>query len=217
MAAILLICLLPAPGTRSALSPTPSALSGNVSALDCTPRVGAYERIIEPINRSTGYITPESIYFLDLLSLQRFNRMHGDSAEANKLLFELERERQLRLEQRASEQERTALERRRDALMKHREYELWLDSGFSAVAGQAEADEQALREAKSRRDRDMIAAGEARNSQILRLDRKTPAALDALKRIEAEYATRRQAIETRYRQERSVILGFDPPTTQPHP
>jgi hypothetical protein len=157
---------------------------------------GVWERIQDPLDRSTGYISPEPIFQLDQLERDRLERRAPFDPRTNFHRFQIERDRWLRIDERqlaADRSARRAADAKRDLeqRLRLREYELFIESGdlSSLIGQQAERDRMALQSARARR-----------NEQLGAFRADDPA---------------RDRIEREYQLERSRILGFDPPATQP--
>ena len=197
------------PTGPSVLSPNVSALRGSEDfRLDRPPSV--WHQIQRDLDRSNGYILPESLFQLDQLDLLEDPRFDHNEAQRNFELFTRERERQLRLDERQLDQrwqqQRTERQRREDA-MKLKEYELYLKAGsFDAAGAQAEADRNALQAAKNTRDEQIKQATKDRDAAIAKLRPDDAARQDVTRQFEAK----RQEIEQAYQKERARILGFDP-------
>jgi hypothetical protein len=184
--------------------------SGMRSALDRGPREpGLWQRIQGPLDRSTGRITDEQTYETERLQRLRDERFGQVVSHSEFEHFQAERERRLRIEDRAR-REHFRSERERRLELDRREYELFLSAALSPNASQAAADEQALNYAKARRDEQLIDADNRRAESL----RQQPQADRA--RIDAEHQARVREIRGQYERERATILGVEPaPATQP--
>jgi hypothetical protein len=194
----------------TALEKPISVLSKPVSAIKGDPRV---TRTVPPpvpnnmpgvqaaLDRALGYIPDNQVYELDRLDLLRDERLGRvePMREADRLA--LERDRQLRLEDRAR-MNAQELERARREELDRREYLISLYSGSSALAGQVEADRIALENAKAERDRALV---EASNS----LDRGLAQRGADRAELKARYEQQVTAIQNQYKQTRARILGAD--------
>jgi hypothetical protein len=120
--------------------------------------------------------------------------------------FQIDRERQLRIDQRNRSQEKLPPPRTPQEL-NQREYELFMNAGLSSTALQVQADEQALAAAQSQRDQQLIAAQNAHDAAL----KQRP---NDRAQIDADYAKRVQQIHQEYEIRREKILGYAP-TTQP--
>ena len=148
----------------------------------------AWDRIQDPIDRSTGRITDESTHELNHIDFLQREQSGHVTPQQQFDEYQADRERQLRIDQRAQSQKPPTRED-----VDRREYELFLNAGLSSTALQTQADEQALMNAQSHRDQQLIAADNDHDK---------------------DYAQRVQQIRAEYERERERILGFAP-TTQP--
>jgi hypothetical protein len=206
---------LPAPPPQQ--SNGPSVLSPNVSVirgsedfrLDRPPTV--WQQIQPDLDRSTGYIIPGPLFQLDQLDLLKDPRFDLNEARRTYELYNTERERQLRIDQRQLDQRRAAQRseaQQREAAMKLKEYELYLKAGpFDAAGAQAEADRNALQAAKDARDEQLKQAMKDRDESLAKLAPNDP----ARQQVQNQFESRRQQLEQAYQKERSRILGFDNP------
>ena len=187
-------------GDRSALAPPLR------NALDTTPptyQPSIWQRVERDLDRSIWRIEDAPIYELNRLDLERAANRPNADAQAERDLFEYERDRQLTLDNVQYAREHA---RNREELMSRREYQLWLNDGLrNAIGEQSTADRLALQFARQRRDTELSAATDARNQSIGAA--RDPAARSA---IDRDYQTRRTAIEQTYQSERARILGVDP-------
>lgn len=170
----------------------------------------AWERIQDPIDRSTGRITNEPTYQIERLQRERDETYRRTIEQTEFRRFEEERERRLRID--ARERVHIGDEQARKRELDRREYELRLNAGYMAT-GQAAADDRALMLARGRRDEQLVAAQNERAEAL----RARPGDRE---RIEEEYQRRANAIRAEYDKERGRILGVDsapPPATQPQP
>lgn len=170
----------------------------------------AWERIQDPVDRSTGRITNEPTYQLERMQRERDEAYRRTIPQTEVQRFEEERERRLRIE--ARERVQIADDQARKRELDRREYELRLSGGYMA-GGHAAADERALMQAKGRRDEQLIAAQNERAESL----RQKPG---DRARIDEEYQRRTTTIREEYDRERGRILGVEsvpPPTTQPQP
>lgn len=169
---------------------------------------GAWERIQAPLDRSMGRITDETTYEVERLNRlrdERFGRIEAQS-DFERLQDEIQRRRDLDERYRRAQKQRS-----REELLDLREYELFLYSGMWPVASQAAADEQALREAKARRDQQLFDADVRRYQAVQQNPRERAA-------INEQYRVNAGKVREEYRLERERILGHTaatPPTTQP--
>lgn len=201
----------------TALSKPVSVLSKPVSAIKGDPRVtdtvpppvsSAYRQVQDAVDRSLGYIPDDQIYELDRIDQNRAERLGLVDPQREFDRLQDERERRLRLEDRAhmTAQE---LERARRAELDRREYLRWLSGPSSAVAGQAAADERALDEAKQRRTEATAAAAEEYNVAIKEVTGTPDERAAALRQLEAQYEAKRQQISKDYDAARARIFGID--------
>lgn len=170
---------------------------------------GAWDRIQDSLDRSTGRITDESTFQLDQIERWYGRRLEPGAPRREFERFRDERDRSLRIEERQRRRQRIETEKQRQAELDRREYELFITRGLSPVASQAYEDEQRLSEAKSQRDTALLEAESTRRQSL----RDRPSDRE---RIEAEYQRRIVEIRERYESERARILDVPPlPTTQP--
>jgi hypothetical protein len=169
------------------------------------PHSPTWNQVENEFDRTTGRITDEPTH--ELNDMQRLDAEdRGQIPYSPFRDFQLDRDRQLRLDQRASQKPPTTPQQ-----LDEREYELFLNAGLSTTSLQVQADEQALDDAKSQRDAQLIAAENDRETAL----KQRPA--DRVQ-IEADYASRVQQIRQQYEKERERILGYAPatqPATQP--
>jgi hypothetical protein len=192
------------------IQPSPPPPEHRPPALQRLPREpGVWERIQDPLDRSTGRITDEQTYQLDQYRRLREEQLGIVRPHREFERFQDERERRLRIEERNSQFQRMTDRQRREEADR-REYELFINAGFSPAASQAFADEQALNQAKNRRDEQLLAAQNAQ-AEALRLrpgDRQ---------QIDAEYQRKAAEIRAAYEKERERILGFGDSTSTTQP
>ncbi len=158
--------------------------------------LSAWNRIQPDIDRSTGRIVDEPTYQLDRAALLRSLDAAPFDPIGYMRVFQMDRDRWLRIDQRQLDQARLARQsqsRQREAAMKLKEYELFINAGSDpsgALAQQAQNDRMALERLSADRDSNRAAVGADRA---------------AIEKIEQDY-----------QRERARILGFtDAPTTQP--
>lgn len=184
-------------------NPTPSALNPQ------PPREpGNWQRLQDSVDRSTGRITNESLYETERLQRLRDERSNQLVPRSEFDRFQEERERRLRIEEQARRQNLNQQQIQQE--LDRREYNLFLNS---PVAGQAAADEQALRNASAQRDAQILEANDVRTQAL----RQNPGNAE---QIEANFQQRAQQIRDEYYHRRQAILGFPPttaPTTAPAP
>ncbi len=196
----------------SANPPPPPPLPPPPSPAAVRPELrppGAWERIQEPLDRSTGRILDEPTYQLDRLQRDRDEQLGRLVPQREFDRLQEERERRLRIEER-SRQFQQMTDRQRRTELDRREYELFLNAGLSPTALQVDADEQALMNAKANRDQQLLTA-DAERSRALQQEPGNR------EQAEAQYRQKVEEIRQRYEQERARILGFEPlavPATQ---
>lgn len=169
----------------------------------------AWDRIQDPVDRSTGRIVDDSTYQIERMQRQRDEDHRRAIPQTEYQRFEEERERALRIENR----ERVVIsqERARREELDRREYEVRLKAGYPSASAQATADDQALRMARGKRDEQLITVQNERAESL----RNQP---DNRQQIEATFQQRTSAIRAEYDKERGRILGVDaaaPPASQP--
>ena len=168
------------------------------------PHSPTWNQVENEYDRTTGRITDEQTHELD--ESQRLGAERSGQIPYSPFQdFQQDRDRQLRLDQRAWQLPKPPPTTPRQ--LDEREYELFLNAGLSTTSLQVMADEQALDNAKSQRDAQLIAAENDREAAL----KQRPADRAA---IEADYAARTRQIRQQYEKERERILGYAP-TTQP--
>lgn len=187
-------------GDRTALAP-PLRSARNTPPPNDPPSI--WQRVERDLDRSIWRIEDTPTYELNRLDLERAANRPNADPQAQRGLFEYERDRQQTLDNVRYARERA---QNREEQMRRREYELWLNDGLSSAIGQqATADRLALEVARQRRDAELSAATEARNQAIG--GARDPETRSA---VERDDQTRRAAIEQTYQSERARILGVDP-------
>jgi hypothetical protein len=191
----------PPPPPPPVFSNKPSVLNPPRSALDRYPpnTSSNWDRLQDSIDRSTGRIVDEQLYQTQRLERLRDERLQHLAPQRE------ERERRLRIEERARQQQFNPQDMNHE--LDRREYELFLNAGVSPVTSQAWADEQALRAAQAQRDTAILKLNDQRNQQL----KQNPA--DA-EQINAQFQKDVQQARNQYEKQRERILGF-PPTTAP--
>jgi hypothetical protein len=195
----------------------PSILNPPVSALNPPPRTAldpyprdprTWDRLQDSVDRSTGRITDEQLYQIERLSRLRYEREGLITPQREFDRLQEERERRLRIEQQARQDQLSEQQIRNE--LDRREYELFMSGGryASPLAGQVIADEQALTKARTERDEQILAANEVRTDAL----RQNPANAE---RIESDYQQKARQIRAQFDQVRQRILGFPAPATQP--
>lgn len=184
----------PPPGSQkpSLITPAPPPAS-----LSQPPRQSGsvWNSIQSDVDRSTGFIQDESSY--------QFGHMQPPPVGKEFQRFMEERERQMRIEQRARQKAGQKLSREE---LDRREYELFIHAGLSTTSLQTLADEEALTKAKELRNNQLIAAQNDRAAALK--DRPNDR-----EQIESTYQKTIQDIRRRYETERERILGYEPPST----
>jgi hypothetical protein len=177
------------------------------SALDRYPpnTSSNWDRLQDSLDRSTGRITDEQLYETQRLERLRDERLQQLAPQREFKRLQEERERRLRIEDRAREGQFSPQDVNHE--LDRREYELYLNAGISPVASQAWADEQALRAAQAQRDTAVLKLNDERNQQL----KQNPANAD---QINAQFQRDIQQARQQYEKARQRILGF-PPTTAP--
>jgi hypothetical protein len=177
------------------------------SALDRYPpnTSSNWDRLQDSLDRSTGRITDEQLYETQRLERLRDERLQQLAPQREFNRLQEERERRLRIEDRAREGQFSPQDVNHE--LDRREYELYLNAGISPVASQAWADEQALRAAQAQRDTAILKLNDERNQQL----KQNPANAD---QINAQFQRDIQQARQQYEKARQRILGF-PPTTAP--
>lgn len=165
-----------------------------------------WQGLQDSVDRSTGRIVDEPTFQLDRIERRRAEDYGRIPEQTEFQRFQEERERNLRIEQQQRALQIENERQRRDELDR-REYELMLRAGLSTTSAQAAADEQALRQAKGRRDQQIFAADNAR-FEALRAQGANRTQIDST------YQQTIRDIRQQYEGERSRILGL-PPATQP--
>jgi hypothetical protein len=120
-----------------------------------------------------------------------------------------ERERWLRIDARLQQQEKLTAEQKRRAELDRREYEALQRWGLSTTTLQTMADQQALNDAKARRDAQTAAADRQRQTALNAQPPANRAQLDNA------YQLRINQINEQYDRERERILGYPPGTPTP--
>jgi hypothetical protein len=177
------------------------------SALDRYPpnTSSNWDRLQDSLDRSTGRITDEQLYETQRLERLRDERLQQLAPQREFNRLQEERERRLRIEDRAREGQFSPQDVNHE--LDRREYELYLNAGISPVASQAWADEQALRAAQAQRDTAILKLNDERNQQLKQNPANAP-------QINAQFQRDIQQARQQYEKARQRILGF-PPTTTP--
>ncbi len=194
----------------SALSKPVSPLSKPLSAIRGDPRVydtvppprhSVWRDIQDPLDRSLGRIEDQPSYEVSRIEQARQDRAYDQSERREFDRFHQDRERELRLEERARRtQEGDERARRRE--LDRREYLLYINAGYSPLAEQVERDRVALQAARTQRDRALYEASVQLDAAL-----KGPGADRAA--IQKEYDQARRQIRERYDAERERILGYE--------
>jgi hypothetical protein len=165
-------------GDRNALAPP---LRNALNAPEPGYRPSIWQRVERDLDRSLWRIEDTPTYEFNHLELQRAADRPNADSQAKRDLWEYERDRQIQQDELRYRQSRATS---REARMRRREYELWLNDGLrTAIGQQATADRLALERARQQRDEQL-----------------SHASSDA----------QRAAIEATYQAERARILGVDP-------
>ena len=214
--------LFPGPGATdpksdvTALQKPISVLSKPVSAIKGDPRVtstippptnNVWLHIQPALDRSLGYIPDNLTYELDWLDRQRAEQWGLVEPLRPFDLFEMDQDRQLRIEQ--ANKSAGEIERARRRELDRRQYLLYVyrDTNF-AVAAQAQADERELQQVEQNRSAAISKATDEYN-RAMRAVAGTPAQRAAARqRIESEYQSRREEIRRGYDDARGRILGY---------
>lgn len=165
-----------------------------------------WNRLQDSLDRSTGRITDESLYQTERLQRLRDERLRALQPQREFDHFQEERERRLRIE--AQVQQKQLSERQIQQELDRREYELFMNSGLSNTALQASADEQALRDAMSKRDTQILAANDERLAAL----KQSPANVE---QIESTFRQKSDQARAEYEATRRRVLGFPAPATIP--
>lgn len=191
------------------LVPPRTVIEPTRSALDRTPaQPNAWQRIQDPIDRSTGRIVGESLYQTEQLQRLQDERAGRIVEQREFDRFQEERERRLRIDAQAQGLQ-TEQQRQRQTELDQRERELVRTAALSPEMSAARVDEQALLRARSLRDEQSLSADRAR-AELLR---QQP---DNRAQIDADHQWRLDVIRQAYNRERARILGIEPaPATQP--
>lgn len=207
------LSLLITPHVRAGDKPTPSSPPPLPTLQRPAPsslvrQPSAWQLLQDPLDRSTGRIVDEPTYQLDRIMRRQDERYGRIVPQTEFQRFQDERERQLRIEQRQRLSDIKDERLRREELDR-REYELFLNAGLSTTSLQVMADEQALTQAKSQRDAQLI---EIQNARIQSLKDRP----NDREQIEADFARQTEQIRGVYESQREQILGDPlPASTQP--
>lgn len=172
----------------------------------------AWQRIQDPIDRSTGRIVNEPTYQIERLQRRQDETYRRVIPETEFERYQDERERTLRIEQRQMREMKQADLTRRE-MLDRREMDLYLQGGVTATSIQVQEDARALNQAKGNRDQQLISAQNER-AELLRTQPENR------QQIEADFQQKTTQIRQSYEQQRERILGIDPPpapATQPSP
>ena len=195
----------------SALSKPVSPLSKPLSAIKGDPRVyntvppprnNVWDTIQDALDRSTGRVEDQQSYELSRIEQMRRDRDYSEFRQREFDRFQEERERELRLGDRQGRAQHDD-ERARRRELDRREYLLYLNAGFSPLAGQVEQDRLALQQARAQRDEALYAAS-VQFADALKQKGADRAAL------QKQYEETRQQIRQRYEAERERVLGYVP-------
>jgi hypothetical protein len=168
------------------------------------PMPSVWQQIQPALDRSTGRIIDSTSYEVGRLNYARDLRMGLVPGLTESEILRIERERQLRIDERNRRLNLTT-ERARREEADLREYEMSLHTGLYAAA----ADEEALNVAKAARDRQLIDADNQRAEQIQAQPGNRP-------KIDADWMQKTKQIRQEYEKRRAAILGIDQiPATQP--
>ena len=193
----------------SALSKPVSPLSKPLSAIKGDPRVyntvppprsNVWDSIQDALDRSTGYIEDPQSYELSHIEQMRRDRDYSEFRRREFDRFQEERERELRLGDRAMRAQQ-ADERARRRELDRREYLLYINAGYSPLAEQVERDRLALQAARGRRDQAVYEASIQLETALKQKDANREA-------LQKQYEETRQQIRQRYEAERERILGY---------
>ena len=180
-------------------NPPPTALSPR-------PRNGSnWDRLQDSLDRSTGRITDEQLFQTERTQRLRDERLQQLQPEREFDRLQEERDRRLRIEDRARRSQPSDQQVQNE--LDRRQYELYLNNSTSAMTAQTLADEQALRAATAKRDTDILSANDTRTSAI----QKNP---DQRDQIEGDFQNRVTEIRSNYDATRRQILGVSGATTQ---
>lgn len=197
----------------SALSKPVSPLSKPLSAIKGDPRVydtvppprnSVWRDIQDPLDRSLGRIEDQTSYELGRIEQDREDRAYDSFRRREFERFQEDRERELRLDERA----RRILqddERARRRELDRREYLVYLNANLSnlaPLADQVERDRVALQDARTRRDQALYEAS-VQQADALKQRGADRAA------IQKRYDQARQQIRQQYEAERARILGLE--------
>jgi hypothetical protein len=217
---LITFCVMPLMGSAQRLpDPPPNQRPGATgSSLNRTPEPpGAWERIQPSLDRSTGRIPGEPTHTVEQLQRRQDERSGVVIPQADAQRWAEERDRQLRVDQQKRlDAAKTQRERREE--LDRREYELFINRGFSPLSRQAQADETALMRAQTERDEHINRASVARaEARAASPDERTT--------IEDIYLKRVREIRGEYEIKRAMILGVAldysqtdnivPPATRP--
>ena len=193
----------------SALSKPVSPLSKPLSAIKGVPRVydtvppprnNVWQGIQDSLDRSMGRIEDQQSYELSRIEQSRQDRAYDQFRRREFDRFQEDRERELRLEDRARRVQQDD-ERARRRELDRREYLLYINAGYSPLAEQVERDRLALQEARGRRDQAVYEAS-------VQLDNAMKQQGANRTELQKQYEQTRQQIRQRYEAERERILGF---------
>ncbi len=187
----------------SPFSKTPSAIrvDPRVYDTDPPPRFNLWRSIQDPLDRSLGRIEDQQSYEVGRIERSREERSYDAFRRREFEQFEEDRERELRLEDRARRSEQDEARARRRELDR-REYLVYLNGGYGPLASQVEADRVAMEQARAGRDRELFEAAAALESAL-----KQPRA--NREQLQEQYEQTRQQIRARYEAERARILGLE--------
>jgi hypothetical protein len=170
------------------------------------PMPSVWQQIQPALDRSTGRIIDSTSYEVGRLNYMRDERLGLVPPLTQTEILRIERERQLRIDER-NRRLNLATERARREEADLREYEMSLHTGLYAAA----ADEEALNAAKAARDAALIEADAQRSERV-------QAQPGNRAQIDTEWVQRTRQIRQDYEKRRATILGMDQiPTTQPAP
>ena len=193
----------------SPLSKPVSPLSKPLSAIKGDPRVhntvppprnNVWDSIQDSLDRSTGRIEGQPSYELGRIAQTRRDRDYSEFRQREFDRFQEERERELRLDERARHAAQDD-ERARRRELDRREYLLYLNAGFSPLTAQVEQDRLALQQARSQRDQALYEASVQLEGAL-----KQRGANRA--ELQKQYEQARQQIRQNYESERERILGY---------
>ena len=194
----------------SALSKPVSPLSKPLSALRGDPRVydtvppprhSVWQSIQDPLDRSLGRIEGQSSYELGRIEQARQDRAYDQFRRREFDRFQEDRERGLRLEDRARLARRDD-ERARRRELDRREYLLYINAGSSPLAEQVERDRLALQAARTQRDQALYEAAVQLDAAL------KPQGADRAT-LQARHEQARREIRQQYETERARILGYE--------